>query len=43
VCVAMVASIDFIASRENLVTFILFADKFDCGFDGWTTVVVAGK
>jgi hypothetical protein len=38
-----VASVDFIASRENLVTFILFADKFDCDLDAWTTVAVAGK
>jgi hypothetical protein len=35
VCVAMSASAEFIASRDNLVTFILFADEYDCDFDAW--------
>ena len=34
------ASVDSITTRENVVTFLLFADKYDCDFGGWGTAVV---
>lgn len=27
-------------TKENLVTFLLFADKFDCEYGGWGTAIV---
>ncbi len=37
---ALNASVDFVTTRENVVTFLLFADKFDCEYGGWGTAVV---
>jgi len=37
---SMMASVDFITQRENVVTFLLFADKYECDFGGWGTAVV---
>ena len=34
------ASVTFLTTMENLVTFLLFADKYDCDYDGWGTAVV---
>jgi hypothetical protein len=34
------ASVDFVTANENLVAFILFADKYDCDYDGWGTAIV---
>jgi regulator of RNase E activity RraB len=34
------ASVNFMTAGENLETFILFADKFDCEYDGWGTAIV---
>jgi len=34
------ASISFIITKENVVTFLLFADKYDCEYDGWGTAIV---
>jgi hypothetical protein len=34
------ASVTFMTAQENLVTFLLFADKFDCEYDGWGTALV---
>jgi hypothetical protein len=34
------ASVTFITTKENLVTFLLFADKYDCDYDGWGTAIV---
>lgn len=36
----IVASVDFVTTKENLVTFLLFADKYDCEYDGWGTAIV---
>jgi Regulator of ribonuclease activity B len=36
---AVEASVDFITDTENRATFLLFADKYDCDFDGWGTAV----
>jgi hypothetical protein len=30
----------FVTTKENVVTFLLFADKFDCEYDGWGTAIV---
>jgi hypothetical protein len=40
VCAPISASVDFVTANENLVTFILFADKYDCDYDGWGTAIV---
>lgn len=34
------ASVTFVTAKENVVTFLLFADKYDCLYDGWGTAVV---
>ena len=34
------ASVDFVTANDNLVSFILFADKYDCDYDGWGTAIV---
>jgi hypothetical protein len=34
------ASPYFVTTKENVVTFLLFADKYDCEYDGWGTAVV---
>jgi hypothetical protein len=34
------ASVTFMTKKENVVTFLLFADKFDCEYDGWGTAIV---
>jgi hypothetical protein len=34
------ASVTFMTAQENLVTFLMFADKFDCEYDGWGTAIV---
>src|SRR5215469_6995749 len=34
------ASVDFITAKENVATFLLFADKYDCEYDGWGTALV---
>lgn len=37
---ALNASVDFVTTRENVVTILLFADKFDSDYDGWGTADV---
>jgi Regulator of ribonuclease activity B len=37
---AINASVNFVTTKENLVTFLLFADKYDCEYDGWGTAIV---
>jgi hypothetical protein len=37
---ALSASVTFVTTKDNLVTFLLFADKYDCEYDGWGTAVV---
>ena len=37
---ALNTSVEFVTTRENVVTFLLFAGKFDCIYDGWGTAVV---
>jgi hypothetical protein len=37
---ALFASVDFVTTRDNLATFLLFADKYDCEYDGWGTAIV---
>jgi len=34
------ASVDWITTRANIATFILFADKYECEYDGWGTALV---
>ena len=34
------ASVTFVVAKENVVTFLLFADKYDCEYDGWGTAIV---
>lgn len=34
------ASVDFITTKENVATFLLFADGYDCEYDGWGTAIV---
>jgi len=34
------ASVTFATAQENVETFILFADKFDCEYDGWGTAIL---
>lgn len=34
------ATVDWITARENIATFVLFADKYGCEYDGWGTAVV---
>jgi hypothetical protein len=34
------ASVTFVTTKENVVTFLLFADKYDCEYDGWGTAIV---
>jgi hypothetical protein len=36
----LAASVTFITTKENVVTFLLFADKYDCEYDGWGTAIV---
>src|SRR5262249_36269509 len=38
--VTLNASVDFITAKENVATFLLFADKYDCEYDGWGTALV---
>ncbi len=37
---SIAASVTFITAKDNIETFILFADKFDCDYDGWGTAIV---
>jgi len=37
---SIAASVTFITTKENVVTFLLFADKYDCEYDGWGTASV---
>jgi len=37
---SITASVTFITAPDNIETFILFADKFDCDYDGWGTPIV---
>jgi len=37
---AFKASVNFLTTKENVVTFLLFADKYDCEYDGWGTAIV---
>ena len=34
------ASVNFVTTKENLITFLLFADKYECEYDGWGTAIV---
>ena len=34
------ASVVFVTAKENVVTFLLFADKYGCEYDGWGTALV---
>ena len=34
------ASVSFMTTKENVVTFLLFADKYDCDYDDWGTAIV---
>lgn len=34
------ASVTFVTAKENVVTFLLFADKYDSEYDGWGTAIV---
>ena len=34
------ASVEFVTAQDNRATFILFADKYDCDYDGWGTAIV---
>jgi hypothetical protein len=36
----ILASVDFVTTKDNRVTFLLFADKYDCEYDGWGTAMV---
>ena len=36
---SIVASVSFVTTKENLVAFLLFADKYDCEYDGWGTAI----
>lgn len=37
---AISGSVTFVTTKENVVTFLLFADKYDCEYDGWGTAIV---
>ena len=37
---AISASPIFMTTKENVVTFLLFADKYGCDYDGWGTAIV---
>jgi regulator of RNase E activity RraB len=37
------ASVTFMTTKENLLSFLLFADKYDCEYDGWGTAIVEAK
>lgn len=37
------ASPRYISAKENVVTFLLFGDKYDCEYDGWGTAVVEAR
>jgi hypothetical protein len=37
---SITASVRFMTEKENVATFLLFADKFDCEYDGWGTAIV---
>jgi hypothetical protein len=34
------SSVTFVTTKENVVTFLLFADKYGCEYDGWGTAIV---
>lgn len=34
------ASVTFVTARDNAATFLLFADKYGCVYDGWGTAIV---
>jgi hypothetical protein len=36
----LAASVDFVTTQDNVTTFIMVADKFDCEYDGWGTAIV---
>jgi hypothetical protein len=35
----LAASVDVVTKEENVANFVLFADKYDCEYDGWGTRV----
>ncbi len=37
---SIAASVTFMVAQENVETSLLFADKFDCEYDGWGTAIV---
>jgi hypothetical protein len=37
---AFSGSVNFVTDPENIGTFIMFADKYDCEYDGWGTAIV---
>jgi hypothetical protein len=37
---SILASVSFVTAEENVVTFLMFADKYDCEYDGWGTAIV---
>ena len=37
---SITASVTFVTTKENVVTFLLFADKYGCEYDGWGTAIV---
>jgi hypothetical protein len=36
----LAASVTFITTKENVVAFLLLADKYDCDYHGWGTAIV---
>jgi hypothetical protein len=39
VSASLEASVEWITTKENIATFVLFADKYDCEYDGWGTAI----
>jgi regulator of RNase E activity RraB len=37
---AFEGSVNFMTAQENIEVFLLFADKFDCEYEGWGTAIV---
>lgn len=36
----MMCSVTFVTDAENIGTFLMFADKYECEYDGWGTAIV---
>jgi hypothetical protein len=37
---SIAGTVGFVTEKENIATFMMFADKYNCEYDGWGTAIV---